>query len=336
MTTLHLAINFQSCGVLRAKMRPGDRVISLLYEIVGRPLPTEAEEKDFFSSGNLAATTPELVHWAPPLYEKSGREIKNTLDLEEISENNEDIEIYLESTPNSILKTAQCTAFLLRNPRFRARLTLNLLHISPENSEMVEIERVSVDEKKSVLLRELWAAIRSKNPVPLYQMLSVAGEIHEIFEKNIRKILEDFPSVENGLSRTEAVILSLIEKGYCTHRMLFAELHNRRDALPTDYWLIGSIIASFGNCHDKILDGVPGGQFNLSMHDDRAAYTTWMNGEWKLTETGRSIIEGKIDLSACHEINRWVGGVHLTNDALWRWDARSEKLLSPIDWQPKQ
>ena len=49
-----------------------------------------------------------------------------------------------------------------------------------------------------------------------------------------------------------------------------------------------------------------------------------------ITDAGREVLAGRSDHIALNGIDRWRGGVHLTgrDTALWRWDARSETLVS--------
>jgi hypothetical protein len=48
-----------------------------------------------------------------------------------------------------------------------------------------------------------------------------------------------------------------------------------------------------------------------------------------ITETGRKVLEGQADHIGLNGIDRWLGGVHLTNDNAWRWDRASGRLVRP-------
>jgi hypothetical protein len=49
----------------------------------------------------------------------------------------------------------------------------------------------------------------------------------------------------------------------------------------------------------------------------------------QLTAAGERVLEGKADRVELLGIDRWVGGTHVTTDAVWRWDAASRRLLAP-------
>jgi len=46
----------------------------------------------------------------------------------------------------------------------------------------------------------------------------------------------------------------------------------------------------------------------------------------RTTQTGRAVLEGRQDWLAIHPIDRWLGGVHLAESRLWRWNAATRHL----------
>jgi hypothetical protein len=50
------------------------------------------------------------------------------------------------------------------------------------------------------------------------------------------------------------------------------------------------------------------------------------NGGFEITAAGRSVIQNAADAVALNGIDLWYGGVHLTSDNLWRWNATRQKL----------
>lgn len=49
------------------------------------------------------------------------------------------------------------------------------------------------------------------------------------------------------------------------------------------------------------------------------------DGTVALTEAGRDVLAGRTDHMALNGIDRWMGGVHLT-DGRWRWDPQKRWL----------
>lgn len=47
-----------------------------------------------------------------------------------------------------------------------------------------------------------------------------------------------------------------------------------------------------------------------------------------ITEIGENVIAGNADHAALNEVDRWIGGVHLTPKNLWRWNADTRTLVN--------
>ena len=46
----------------------------------------------------------------------------------------------------------------------------------------------------------------------------------------------------------------------------------------------------------------------------------------EITDSGRAVLDGKIDRVATCGIDRWLGGVHVRPDRLWRWDDLEQRI----------
>ena len=47
----------------------------------------------------------------------------------------------------------------------------------------------------------------------------------------------------------------------------------------------------------------------------------------ELTEAGHAVLEGRADHVKLNGIDRWIGGVHLTNENVWRYDTQTKSLM---------
>ncbi len=50
----------------------------------------------------------------------------------------------------------------------------------------------------------------------------------------------------------------------------------------------------------------------------------------QLTALGHALLEGATDWIDANGIDRWLGGVHLRGDAVWRWHTDDQRLISPF------
>ena len=47
---------------------------------------------------------------------------------------------------------------------------------------------------------------------------------------------------------------------------------------------------------------------------------TRADGPLQITDNGTRVLEGAADDVALNGVDRWIGGVHLTPENVWRWD----------------
>lgn len=165
---------------------------------------------------------------------------------------------------------------------------------------------LDVTESERVLARRAWAAFRSPDPMDLAQIAEESCSSLPFLAEALVRHLEQFPAVEDGLSRVERDILELAAERPRSSLELFraqAEREERRfmgDAIFCDF-----------------VDGLAGAPVPLVEREGETV---------SLTEAGRAVLGGEADAMALNEIDRWLGGVHLTGEPSWRWNRAARQL----------
>jgi hypothetical protein len=144
----------------------------------------------------------------------------------------------------------------------------------------------------------------------------------------MHRLLQEYPAVERGLSRSEAQALQAIAAGRTQLRDLFRASQWDLEAAPFlgDASFAGSLARLAGGTRPLIVrtDGrplVPPGA------DDAPAF--W-SGHVGLTADGEAVLAGRADAVALLGIDRWIGGVHLrAPGSVWRWDEAGRRLRIP-------
>lgn len=127
--------------------------------------------------------------------------------------------------------------------------------------------------------------------------------------RNILHIVNDYPSVKNGLSRSEAQILTAVDEGSSTLHEAFracAKMEKR--------------IFMGDSTFQTIADGLASGAHPLMIAPPRESQRSVSPAPVSLTDDGREVLGGRADHVRLNGIDKWMGGVHLTADRCYRWN----------------
>ncbi len=167
--------------------------------------------------------------------------------------------------------------------------------------------RHTVSAAEVELAARAWGAFRSADPTAVERLLREDTSALPFLDGALVRHLEQYPSVENGLSRSERQILELVAEGIRDFHSLF-----RADQEQEERIFLGD--TSFA----RWIRGLCECRYPLLREDE---------GSYSVTPAGREVLAGHADHVRLNGINRWLGGVHLSgSDALWRWDARARRL----------
>ncbi len=164
--------------------------------------------------------------------------------------------------------------------------------------------RSLVSEPEFAMASAAWNAFTSSVPTEIE--LVIAGDTSALpfLAPALHRHLQQFPSVENGLSRTEQQALSVLrDRGPLPPLQLFFAVQKMENPL-----FMGDL--SFF----AILRELASANFPVVRLESNAGLVT-------LTEVGSRVLDLQDDHVHLNGIERWLGGVHLTGtDAIWRWD----------------
>jgi hypothetical protein len=159
------------------------------------------------------------------------------------------------------------------------------------------------------LAADAWKAFRSADPTSIEDLLRRDTSALPFLAGALRRHLQQFPAVENGLSRTERQILELVDAGHRDLHALF-----RGDQRMEERIFMGD--TSF----ELHLRGLCDCRYPLLAEADR---------RYQLTPLGRDVAAARADHVRLNGINRWLGGVHLNgSEALWRWSESQVRLVA--------
>jgi Sigma-70, region 4 len=176
--------------------------------------------------------------------------------------------------------------------------------------------RLSVGEAQYRTAQAAWTSFTSPDPTEIQRFIATDTSALPFLAASLRRHLEQFPSVDNGLSRTERQALSVIhEQGALSGGQLFVAVQRQEEQVFMGNWSFYRIMADLSEARYSLIQVSERSQDSL--------------GNVTITEAGRKVIERRADHIDFNGIDRWIGGVHLKGDkAVWRWDRASERIVS--------
>jgi len=188
--------------------------------------------------------------------------------------------------------------------------------LNPQQMASLLPRRQRVNEGQKLLARDAWRAFCAPDPTGLEALVGSDTSALPFLGGALRRHLEEFPSVLNGLSRSEQQALRGLAEGAATCEELFLANQGMEERIYLGDWSFYRIL------HELAVPPRP------LLRIEPTASGTIRGQRVTLTATGREVLEGRDDWIRIRGIDRWLGGVHLQGpEAAWRWDGRAKKLV---------
>jgi len=156
------------------------------------------------------------------------------------------------------------------------------------------------------LAERAWSAFTETTPKKWFQLEQENTYLLPFLQNTLKRMLEEYPNTKNGLSRSEHQALLVISKGISRPREIFKSCQSYEQAK-----FMGDVIFW------KILDDfIFYGLINSKEHGQ----------ELSINALGEKVLNGTISWLNIKPLDRWIGGVHLTNDNLWCWDIKKKNI----------
>ena len=188
-------------------------------------------------------------------------------------------------------------------PAFRGLGELNVAEL-----ESLWPQRRAVVDDDTAGAQLAWEAVRRADPRGVAQVFRDPPVGRPYLGAALGRLLEEFPDVDDGLSRTERQLLELLDDGPLLTGALFVASQDLEEApFHGDAWILRT----------------------LAKLDGATPLVSLTEGSAEITDAGRRVLAGDADRVELLGVDRWVGGTHLVPGAVWRWDADASELISP-------
>jgi len=229
------------------------------------------------------------------------------------------------------LQLIQILDWFAANPRGDGALWLiqAMDFLGPQSAESITKfakDRNPVSAAQLTLARTAWLAFRQPAPEAWAGLLTQDLSALPCLEQAVRRMLQELPAPGSGLSRTQHQILMAINEGVGEPRRLFGASQELEEAAFMGDWSFWGWLDGLASGSGRLIEGLEG-YFSPALAEEE--FKAYLASPLRLNTLGLQVLAGGADYTKKAPIDRWVGGTHLTNDNLWRWDDETGALVAP-------
>ena len=178
--------------------------------------------------------------------------------------------------------------------------------------------RRRVTDAQYALAERGWHAFREPTPEALDDLRHSDTSALPYLAAAVTRFLQEYPWAGDGLARSERRLLELAEGDGISLAKAFPRMHQREQV----YYITDSSLEAMAE--DLSATSPP----LLTLDLTGATSGRIIQGAVTLTDTGRSVLAGRLDRVATCGIDRWLGGVHVQSGGqVWRWDQTRQRVI---------
>jgi hypothetical protein len=190
--------------------------------------------------------------------------------------------------------------------------------LSPNELTSLFPARQQVSIEQLILARAAWKAFSSNDPTEVERLLDDDTSRLPFLSESLLAHLQRFPVTTNGLGRIENSSLELVHKGTRRFNELFPAFINTERVYGLGDAQVWYSLFEMCTAKNPLLVGM---NQSSSLSKEISTQTVF-----DLTDAGRAVLNGEVDQLELNGLNAWLGGVHLQNSNVWRWDEASGTL----------
>ncbi len=172
-----------------------------------------------------------------------------------------------------------------------------------------------ITKTQLALAKKAWAAFRESSPELWAELLNENTETLPFLDGAVLRLLEEYPSLKNGLSRTAEKALEIIDAGEVRPIEIFKQYRETEERLFLGDWSFWQILNTLLDGESALLRLKDGGSLNRPPGENQTL---------SITPLGKVVLLGQKYAPIIHD--HWIGGVHLSANSFWMWDVKKKVL----------
>lgn len=197
--------------------------------------------------------------------------------------------------------------------------------MSPERMAALAPRRMPVTAEQFELARRAWTAFSAPDPSGWQDLLDDELSALPYLAAAVVRHLEQYPSVQNGTNRTENTLLNVVDRGVNLPGKVFAAAQVYEESRFMGDTVFWSYLEAMTRSEPPLLELSHGGMLEMPEHAAADAHQQRL----LVTDAGRQVLADALDWIDINGIDKWLGGVHLQDGNVWRWDSDRKTLVPP-------
>jgi hypothetical protein len=199
--------------------------------------------------------------------------------------------------------------------------------------------RRSLRDEEIALGKEVWKEITCPDPSSIPKAVSLVEESHPArrYDADTDAILphlapalirwlEQLPSFENGLNRSQQQICEALRDGPRLLGDVYrSSHHDREEWIWLGDWSFAWYVHALSDAPEPLVVYSDGSRVT---RQEMASLEHVFDKSVQITDFAREVLDGTADAIDENGIDRWFGGAHLRTTEHWRWDAMTRLVVS--------
>jgi len=183
--------------------------------------------------------------------------------------------------------------------------------------------RSPIGPELAALARDVWTQYTAPNPTDLGETAARLRDQNPTLARVLSWVLDEYPSLDNGLSRTEETLLRNSGDGNSVIKIVAKTIGESEDTIG-DMPLFNQVWGSLSGGAPLLEPAEPGVSLT-----DLDSWQAFRRLAVRPTALGKQLLKGESDYVQINGLDRWIGGVHLEGHTVpWRRDRQTGRLVT--------
>ncbi|OCT13203.1 hypothetical protein A8709_20900 [Paenibacillus pectinilyticus] len=191
--------------------------------------------------------------------------------------------------------------------------------LSAEQTHRLHGKWIPVTEEQLRLAHNVWTAYSASEPLPMAALIEEDLSALPFLKKALEAHTARFPSMQNGLSAIQQLMLELLEDEEVSILSLFQKVSEHASVYGLGDLQFWGLLEGLWHCEKPVIQVLGGDR--LPKYSE-VWPPQFENYRVKMTEMGKLILTCKGDHIYLNGIDEWIGGIHLMGKKdVWRRNA---------------